>query len=120
LRRRALIAAAVLVVVILWSARTVVVRFFPIHHTGVVVRVGQFSKGGMRRQSAGTHQIRQFAVLFEDGFHCEASDTAFAAVREGDLVHLRAYHDVKGWPILDPEWWECDEGQLVSIDQPAP
>ncbi len=57
----------------------------------------------------------QFALVFEDGFQCEATDTSFAAVREGDRIEIKGYHDVKGAPVLDPEWWECDEAQLLRI-----
>ena len=80
------------------------------------MRIGTFSKGGILRGEVDTRQIRQFALIFEDGFQCEGTDTSFAAVREGDRIRIRGYHDVKGAPVLDPEWWECDEAQLVSIE----
>ena len=45
----------------------------------------------------------------------EGYDTSFAAIKEGDHIEIRAYHDVKGMPVMDPEWWECDEAQLVGL-----
>lgn len=112
-----LVALGVLLLVLVgaWSARGIVARFFPIHHEGTLARIGTFHKGGFNQADQGTRQIRQFALVFEDGFQCEGSDTSFAAAREGDFVRIRGYHDVKGAPVLDPEWWECDEAQLVEI-----
>ena len=103
-----LVAAAV-------SGRSVLARLFPMRHEGTVKRIAQFHKGGHDRRSEDTRQINQFAIIFEDGFQCEGTDTSFAAVREGDQIEIRGYHDVKGWPVLDPEWWECDEAQLVEL-----
>ena len=112
-----LVAAGVLLLVVggAWAGRGVVARFFPIRHQGTVMRIGTFHKGGMGASDQNTRQIRQFALIFEDGFQCEGTDTSFAAVREGDRISIRGYHDVKGAPVLDPEWWECDEAQLVEI-----
>ena len=98
-----------------WMSRTFWVRMFPIHHEGEVRRIADFHKGGFSSRGEKTHQLRQFAILFTDGFDCEASDTSFAVVREGDRIHIKAYHDVGGWPLMDPEWWECDEAQLLEI-----
>jgi len=100
---------------IAWFTRGVWVRLIPIHHEGEVRRIADFHKGGFSSRGEKTHQLRQFAILFDDGFNCEASDTSFAVVREGDRIHIKGYHDVRGWPLLDPEWWECDEAQLVEI-----
>ncbi len=112
----ALVAAGCVALAIgVWSARGVVARFFPIKHEGTVMRVGTFHKGGFSRADQDTRQVRQFALIFDDGFQCEGTDTSFAAVKEGDHIRIRGYHDVKGAPILDPEWWECDEAQLVEI-----
>jgi len=79
------------------------------------MRIARFHKGGFSSTQEGTRQLAQFAIIFEDGFQCEGTDTSLAAVEEGDRIQIRAYHDVKGWPIFDPEWWECDEAQLVRI-----
>ncbi len=98
-----------------WALRGVLARVFPIDHTGEVMRIANFHKGGMNRRTEGTHQLNQFALIFEDGFQCEGSDTSLAAIREGDTIEIRGYHDVKGMPVFDPEWWECDEAQLVRI-----
>jgi hypothetical protein len=95
--------------------RGIWVRFLPIHHEGEIARIATFRKGYGRRDE-DTRQTNQFAMIFADGFQCEGYDTSFATVKEGDRIRIRGYHDVKGWPILDPEWWECDEAQLVSID----
>jgi hypothetical protein len=111
------ILAAGAFLVVGWSFRTMVMRFAPVHHTGEVARIGTFHKGGIARKHAGTHQLNQFAILFVDGFQCEGSDTSFAAIKAGDIVEIRGYHDVKGYPVLDPEWWECDEAQLVRLAQ---
>lgn len=92
--------------------------FAPIEHTGKVMRIAEFSKGGWNARSEDTRQLRQFVIVFEDGFDCEGFDTSFAAVREGDVITLRGYHDVEGTPLLDPEWWECDEAQLVRLFPP--
>lgn len=105
-----------LVLVILWWARPVFVRLMPIRHEGVVQRIVPFNKG----YRSNTRQQVQFAIIFEDGFQCEGYDTSFAAVREGDRIAIRGYHDVAGWPLLDPEWWECDEGQLDKLLGTAP
>lgn len=98
----------------LWG-RQLLARLFPIEHQGQVKRIAQFHKGGALRGDQDTRQVNQFAIIFTDGFQCEGTDTSFAAVREGDRVAIRGYHDVKGWPVLDPEWWECDEAQLVGL-----
>lgn len=111
-------AGLLLLLVGAWIGRGVLARLLPIEHTGEVLRIAQFSKGGHLRGEQGTRQIRQFALVFTDGFLCEGTDTSLAAVREGDVIHIRGYHDVKGWPLMDPEWWECDEAQLVSIVDP--
>jgi hypothetical protein len=104
----------VLVLALPWMGRHLIARFFPLDHTGVVKRVGMVLKDP---QGTGSpRQTRQFAVLFEDGFVCESTDPALSAVKAGDRIKLRGYHDVHGWPVLDPEWWECDEAQLVSVD----
>ncbi len=97
------------------AARGVLVRFIPIEHTGVIKRIERFNKGGIASKMEGTRQLVQFAIIFEDGFVCEGSDTALAAIKVGDKISLKAYHDVRGWPLLDPAWWECDEGQLVKL-----
>ena len=109
------VVAGVLLLALLWTGRTVVSRLIPITHTGEVMRIATFHKGGIQRRNEGTRQLNQFAIIFSDGFQCEGSDTSFAAVREGDVITLKGYHDVRGWPLLDPEWWECDEAQLVRI-----
>ena len=114
-----LVVALVLLVVVAWVARGAIARFCPITHAGKVMRIGTFHKGGLNRKAEGTRQLRQFALVFEDGFQCEAYDTSFSTVREGDFIKIRGYHDVKGWPIFDPEWWECDEAQLLTIRPPA-
>ena len=117
-------AGGVLVVLLLavggWLSRGVLVRLFPIHHTGEVYRIGKFHKGGIASRGESTRQLNQFAIIFRDGFQCEGTDTSFAAVKEGDTVRIRGYHDVKGWPVLDPEWWECEEGQLVRLVAEGP
>lgn len=114
-------AVVVLLLILAWGGRHVLVRVFPIRHEGRLARIAQFHKGGMGRADQGTRQINQFAMIFEDGFQCEGTDTSFAAVKEGDVVRIRGYHDVKGAPVLDPEWWECDEAQLEAlIDVPVP
>lgn len=106
----------VLLVVGAWQARWLLVRLAPIDHTGTVQRIRTFHKGGFSSPNEKTRQLRQFALLFEDGFMCEGYDTSFATVEIGDQITIRGYHDVKGWPLLDPEWWECDEAQLMSLD----
>lgn len=111
-----IIAAVLVLLALAWSGRTVLARLFPIHHEGRVKRIAQFHKGGFSQRDQGTRQVNQFALIFEDGFQCEGTDTSFAAVREGDLISIRGYHDVKGWPVLDPEWWECDEAQLLTVE----
>ena len=95
----------------------------PIHYTGKVSRIAHFSKGGLGSRAEGTRQLVQFAIFFEDGFDCEGYDTSFAAIREGDTIAIRGYHDVGGTPLLDPEWWECDRAQLdrlMTPDGPVP
>lgn len=99
------------------AGRSLLARLFPVNHQGTVMRIASFHKGGMMQQDQGTRQVNQFAIIFADGFQCEGTDTSFAAVREGDEIELRGYHDVRGWPVLDPEWWECDEAQLVRLIQ---
>ena len=111
----AIVAVLIGLPLLAWQARGVIARFFPIEHEGVVKRIGTFDKGFPRSSEQGTRQSRQFAILFEDGFSCEGYDTSFAAIKEGDRISIRAYHDVKGTPVLDPEWWECDEAQLVGL-----
>lgn len=74
----------------------------------------------VRAGDQGTRQIRQLALIFEDGSQCEGADTSLAAIREGDVIEIRGHHDVKGVPVVDPEWRECDEAQLVSIAQAGP
>lgn len=103
---------------ITWKARSVLTRFFPIVHEGKVMRIATFHKGGHDRDREATRQINQFAIIFEDGFQCEGTDTSFAAIKEGDRIRIRGYHDVGGAPVMDPEWWECDEAQLEEIVQP--
>lgn len=121
-RRWLMVAAVSLALVALCMGavrlRWVVARVFPITHVGKVMRIETFSKGGLSRVVEGTGQLNQFAIVFEDGMSCEGWDTSFAAVKAGDVIEIRAYHDVKGWPVLDPEWWECEEGQLVNIKGP--
>lgn len=123
MKRKLIAAAAVLLPLLLlvgaWKARGILIRLMPVRHTGEVLRIGTFHKGGMGQRDQGTRQIRQFAVLFEDGFMCEGHDTSLSAVKPGDIVEIRGYHDVKGWPLLDPEWWECDEAQLVGVSVPS-
>jgi hypothetical protein len=115
-------AAAALLALVLgaWAGRGVLARFFPVDHTGTVMRIATFHKGGTQAGDQRTRQIRQFALIFEDGFQCEGTDTSLAAIREGDVIEIRGYHDVKGMPVMDPEWWECDEAQLVAIEQAGP
>ena len=113
------IAVILGLVVLSWLARHPLSRLLPIHHTGTVMRIAKFNKGGISRKAEETRQLTQFAIFFEDGFQCEGTDTSLAAVREGDVIEIRAYHDVAGWPILNPEWWECDEAQLNELMKPA-
>ena len=114
--RKLVVAVAVLAALgLAWKSRLIVTRFFPIHHEGQVMRIASFHKGGVYSKSENTRQLNQFAIIFEDGFDCEGTDSSFAAVREGDHVRIKAYHDVRGWPVLDPEWWECDEAQLEAL-----
>ncbi|MCB9766183.1 MAG: hypothetical protein H6739_40785 [Alphaproteobacteria bacterium] len=101
--------------VVAWKARFLLTRLFPIDHEGTVMRIATFRKGGFNSRNEDTRQLNQFAIIFDDGFDCEGYDTSLAAVREGDVIRLRGYHDVKGFPVLDPEWWECDEAQLVGF-----
>lgn len=108
-------AALLALMISSWLGRGVIVRFFPIRHAGEVMRIAPFHKGGIQGGAEGTRQLNQFAIVFVDGFQCEGSDTSLAAVREGDTIEIKAWHDVRGAPILDPEWWECDEAQLVRI-----
>ncbi len=113
-----IVASVVALLAGTWALRVPLSRLLPMDHTGTVMRIAKFNKGGISRHTEGTHQLTQFAIIFEDGYQCEGSDTSFAAIREGDVIDLRGYHDVKGMPIMDPEWWECDEAQLVRIVQP--
>ncbi|MCK6507842.1 hypothetical protein L6R53_31495 [Myxococcota bacterium] len=118
--RALLLALAALLLLLLGLAvagRGLLARLFPIEHQGTVLRIASFSKGGVSQRDQQTRQINQFAIIFTDGFQCEGTDTSFAAVREGDRIEIRGYHDVRGWPVLDPEWWECDEAQLVRLVQ---
>ncbi len=102
-----------------WTLRRPLSLLFPIEHTGTLMRVAQFHKGGYSGRAEGTRQLRQIVLIFEDGFDCEGTDSSLAAVREGDLITIRGYHDVRGTPFLDPEWWECDEAQLVRLHPPG-
>ncbi len=113
----AVLLGTLLVLTGLWQTRWFMARLLPIHHTGEVMRIAQFHKGGIGRTDQDTRQIRQFAIIFADGFQCEGTDTSLAAIKEGDTIEIKGYHDVKGAPVLDPEWWECDEAQLVRIEQ---
>ena len=101
-----------------WFSRFWVIRFIPIEYSGTVLRIASFNKGGWSSASEKTHQLNQFAIIFEDGFNCEGSDTSFAAIKEGDLIEIRGYYDVHGFPLLNPEWGECDEAQLIRIQTP--
>ena len=117
-------AAGVLVVLIVgcvgvYQFRRPISYLFPTTHTGTVLRIADFHKGGWSSRNENTGQLRQFAIFFEDGFDCEASDTSFAAVREGDVITIKGYHDVRGIPFIDPEWWECDEAQLERLHPPT-
>ena len=116
-RRTKIILGAVLVLLILWWSRVIINRFFPIEHTGVVYRINTFNKGWY--DSKGTRQQIQFAIFFEDGFDCEGYDTSFVNVREGDRIKIKGYHDVAGWP-WKPDFWECDEGQLIKLYPAGP
>jgi hypothetical protein len=100
-----------------WALRFPLMRLFPIHHSGELARIAAFHKGGISRRSEGTRQLNQFALIFTDGFQCEGTDTSFAAIKPGDSIRIKAYHDVAGFPILNPEFWECDEAQLVALVQ---
>lgn len=115
--RRLLKLSVILVVLgfLAWKARFVLTLLVPMNHTGKVMRISQFSKGGWSSDREHTRQLVQFAIIFEDGYTCEGTDTSFAAIREGDVIEIRGYHDVRGLPLLDPEWWECDEAQLVKV-----
>ena len=95
-----IVAALLALVVGAWAGRGVLTRFFPIAHTGTVMRIATFHKGGTRAADQGTRQIRQFALIFEDGFQCEGTDTSLAAIREGDVIEIRGYHDVKGLSLI--------------------
>ena len=64
----------------LYQFRWPISWMFPIEHTGKGMRIAQFHKGGFTSRGEGTRQLRQFAIFFDDGFDCEASDTSFAAV----------------------------------------
>ena len=112
--------AAILLLAAAWFARVPLSRLFPIHHTGQLKRIAVFHKGGFSRGPEGTRQLNQFALIFEDNFNCEGFDSSFAALRTGDSISIKAYHDVRGWPLMDPEWWECDEAQLVELIDEAP
>jgi hypothetical protein len=90
-------------------SRTLVLRFFPIHHSGKVQRIGMVQNMGSPGMS--------FAILLEDGFVCESTLPAFGAIQKGDTIHLRGYHDVRGWPVFDPGFWRCTEAQLDGVDR---
>ena len=111
-RRTKVIAGALLVLLILFWSRTLIVRFFPIKHDGVVYRINTFNKGWYHTKD--TRQQIQFSILFEDGFNCEGYDTSFVNVEPGDRIVIKGYHDVSGWP-WKPDFWECDEGQVVKF-----
>ena len=100
---------------LLWVLRVPLSRLFPIDHEGEVLRIASFNKGGFSRAEEGTRQLNQFAIIFADGFDCEGTDTSFAAIEPGDRILIRGYHDVRGLPVLDPEWWECEEAQFIRI-----
>ena len=108
-----------LVLALAWWGRKPLVRLAPIEHHGVIKRIKPFHKGGISQKVEKTRQLNQFAMIFADGFECEGTDTSFAAIEVGDEVVIRGYHDVAGWPVFDPEWWECDEAQLVELVQGA-
>lgn len=110
----ALIAVGVALFAV-WQLRTPLTWLMPIDHEGEVMRIAKFHKGGWHSGGEKTRQLQQFAIIFEDGFDCEGTDTSFAAIKEGDRIKVRGYHDVRGWPFIDPEWWECDEAQLVRL-----
>jgi len=119
--KRLLRRGVVLLIVVLavgWWGRRILVRLMPIHHEGTVLRIKQFRKGYGSNRDNDTRQQNQFAIIFEDNFDCEGYDTSLAAVEPGDRIRIRAYHDVEGFPILNPEWWECDEAQLDQIVDP--
>ncbi len=87
MKRRLLLAAliaAVLLVLLgvggVWFRRPLS-WLMPIDHTGTVLRIAEFSKGGLTSRTEDTRQLRQFAIIFDDGFDCEGVDTSFAAVR---------------------------------------
>jgi hypothetical protein len=101
-------------VVVIWT-RPIWPRFFPKNHTGVVKRIKPFAKSGHFGNDKNSKQRFQFAIIFEDGFDCEGYDTSFAAIEEGDTIQIRGYPDWSGWPIIDPEWGECDEAQLIKL-----
>jgi hypothetical protein len=113
--KAALVALLVGAPLLMWNSRMILNRLLPIHHEGVVKRIGTFDKGFPRAGEVRTRQSRQFAILFEDGFDCEGYDTSFATVQVGDRISIKAYHDVVGFPVMDPEWWECDEAQLMQL-----
>jgi hypothetical protein len=98
-----------------WALRVPLSKLAPIDYTGKVMRIAKFHKGSITRSDADTRQLNQFAIIFEDGFQCEGTDSSFAASREGDVIDIRGFHDVTGLPLFDPEWWECDEAQMVRI-----
>jgi len=112
---RVLFTVLVIMPALLWTFRIPLTRLFPIKHTGEVERIATFNKGGWSSKNENTKQLNQFALIFKDGFQCEGYDTSFAAVKPGDVINIRGYHDVGGMPIMDPEWWECDEAQLVGL-----
>ena len=112
------IAILLIIVLSIWGTRRILSRFFPIDHSGKVLRIASFNKGGWSSKGEDTRQLNQFALIFEDGFNCEGTDTSFAAIREGDIISIRGYHDVTGFPFLNPEWGECDEAQLIEIVTP--
>jgi hypothetical protein len=97
-----------------WWSRWVVVRLLPMEHTGVVDRVTPFEKPVNVRFS-DTRTGRQFAVVFADGFNCEGWDSSLLTARPGDTATVVGYPDVKGYPLLDPDWWSCADAQLVHV-----
>ena len=102
-----------------WWFRWLVVRVLPMRHTGVVNRVGGFEKPVNVRFADPTRTGRQWVVVFEDGFNCEGWDSTLAAVQPGDTVEVVGFPDVKGFPLLDPDWWSCAEVQLVHVSPRA-
>lgn len=111
-----LIGVPILILLVAWWSRRLIVRLMPMDHEGVVLRISTFDKGW---RGGDTRQQRQFILYFEGGFECEAHDSSFAVVEKGDRIRIRGYHDTAGFPLLNPEWGECDEAQLVTIVEPG-